>query len=147
MYAGGPRTIDLAQPSNATITIDGEKYQALTAHVEFATQHDDKGLPMMGSLRCGIFAIINLHDTENVPFANLSKLYALAILTTRDKIKDVKIEYWVDDGQTDAICTYTFRGWISLFSTSSGQGTNHTLRLNLQPELDTKQFIDIKLGN
>lgn len=82
-----------------------------------------------------------------MPFANLSKLYALSILTTRDKIKDIKIEYWVDDGQKDAICTYTFRGWISLFSTSSGQGTNHTLRLNLQPELDAKQFADIKLGN
>jgi hypothetical protein len=82
-----------------------------------------------------------------VPFANLSKLYALAILPTRDKIKDIKAEYWMDDGQADAICIYTFRGWISLFSTSSGQGTDHTLRLNLQPELDTKQFVNIKLGN
>jgi hypothetical protein len=53
----------------------------------------------------------------------------------------------MDDGQADAICIYTFRGWISLFSTSSGQGTDHTLRLNLQPELDTKQFVNIKLGN
>jgi hypothetical protein len=83
---------NLAQPSNATITMDGEKYQALTAHVEFATHHDDKGMPMMGSLRCGISAVIDLHDTKNVPFANLSKLYALAILPTRDKIKDIKAE-------------------------------------------------------
>jgi hypothetical protein len=83
---------NLAQPSNATITMDGEKYQALTAHVEFATHHDDKGMPMMGSLRCGISAVIDLHDTKNVSFANLSKLYALAILPTRDKIKDIKAE-------------------------------------------------------
>lgn len=82
-----------------------------------------------------------------MPFANLSKLYALATLTTRDKIKDIKIEYWKDDAQLDAICTYNFRGWISLFSTSSGQGSNHTLRLNLQPELDAKQYVDVKLGN
>jgi hypothetical protein len=89
------------------------------------THHDDKGMPMMGILRYGISAVIDLHDTKNVSFANLSKLYALAILPTRDKIKDIKAEYWMDDGQADAICIYTFRGWISLFSTSSGQGTKH----------------------
>lgn len=137
----------LAQPSNATVTIDGDKYQALTVHVEFATHHDDKGLPMMGSLRTGFSTVIDMHDTDNVPFNSLSKLYDLATLTTRDKIKDIKIEYWKDDAQLDAICTYTFRGWISSFSTNSGQGSNHTLRLSLQPELDGKQFVNVKLGN
>jgi hypothetical protein len=67
----------------------------------------------------------------------LSKLYDLANLVTRDKIKDIKIEFWTD----------TFRGWISLFSTSSGQGSNHTLKIDLQPELSSKQFIDMKMGN
>ena len=128
-------------------TIDDVKLNALTAHVELATHHDDHGMPAMGSVRCGIQVMIDLHDTENVTFAKLAKLYELSGIATRDKIKDMKIEYWTDDSQTDAICTYSFRGWISLFSTSSGAGTNHTLRLSLQPALDTKQFIDIKLGN
>ncbi|NYF79113.1 hypothetical protein [Granulicella arctica] len=137
----------MPQPSNATITIDGDKFDALTAHVEIATHHDDQGMPMMSSLKCGISAIIDMHDTENVSFGSLSKLYNLAQGLTRDKIKDIKIEYWTDENQTDAICTYSFRGWISLFSTSSGQGSNHTLRIHLQPELDAKQFIDMKMGN
>ncbi len=137
----------MPQPSNATITIDGETFQALTAHVEFATHHDDRGMPLMGSMKCGISAVIDMHDTGNVSFAKLAKLYELSLQLTRDKIKDIKIAYWVDDAQQDALCTYTFRGWISLFSTSSGQGSNHTLRLHLQPELDPKQFINIALGN
>lgn len=135
------------QPSNATVTIDGNKFNALASHVEISTIHDDRGMPLMGSLRCVISAMVDMHDNENIPFGVLSKLYDLANLVTRDKIKDIKIEFWTDESQTDALCTYTFRGWISLFSTSSGQGANHTLKIDLQPELSGKQFIDMKMGN
>lgn len=81
----------MSNPSNATITIDGDKFNALTAHVEIATHHDDRGMPMMGSLKCGISAIVDMHDNENMSYSVLSKLYELAKIVTRDKIKDIKI--------------------------------------------------------
>jgi len=137
----------LMQPSNSTVTIDGDKFNALAAHVEISTHHDDRGMPLMGSLKCGISFLVDMHDNQNMTYSKLSKLYELAKMVTRDKIKDIKIEYWTDDSQADALCTYTFRGWISLFSTSSGQGSNHILKINLQPALDPKQFIDMQMGN
>ncbi len=135
------------KPSNATVTIDGDKFNAIATHVEISTVHDNTGMPMMGSLKCTISAMVDMHDNQNMPFATLAKLYDLAHLVTRDKIKDIKIEFWTDDSQKDALVTYTFRGWLSLFATSSGDGANHTLKIDIQPALDPKQFVNIKLGN
>ena len=91
--------------------------------------------------------MVDMHDTVNVPYAVLTKLFQLANVVTRDKIVDIKIEFWVDDSQLDALCTYSFKGWISSWSTSSGDGSNHTLQLSLQPALDSQQFIDFTMGN
>ena len=135
------------QPSNATITIDGQSFDAMSSHVELSTHHDDRGMPQMGTLRVSINAIVDMHDDENLPFSTLSTLYQLANVVTRDKIKDIKIEFWKDEAQQDALCTYSFRGWISLFSTTSGAGSNHTMRLVLQPELGKQNFLEMKMGN
>ncbi len=59
----------------------------------------------------------------------------------------MKVEFWKDDTQQDALCTYTFQGWIAHFGTTSGGGANHTLALSLRPALDPKQYIHVKLGN
>lgn len=65
----------MAQPSNATVSIDGDKFNALSAHVGVETDHDHHGLPQMGTLRCSISCIVDIHDTVNMPFATLQKLF------------------------------------------------------------------------
>ena len=137
----------MAHPSNASVTIDGENFNAMSAHVGVETQHNDFGLPMMGTLRTVINCLVDIHDNKNLPFATLKKLYDLADGVTRDKIKDIKIEFWQDDSRTDAICVYSFRGWISAFHISGGGGVNHILNITLQPELDQKQFVKLVMSN
>jgi hypothetical protein len=135
----------MPQPSNATVTIDGDKIQALSVTVGLATHHDGIGQPQMGTLGCHISVIVDLHN--NVEYSLLQKLFELAKIVTRDKIKPIKIEFWQDEHQQDAVCTYSFPGWISDFTTSGGGGSNHTLSMNLVPALDEKNYVDLKMGN
>jgi hypothetical protein len=90
-------------------------------------------------------------------------------VVTRDKIKDIKIEFWRDDSHQDALCSYGFKGWVSRFETSNGneftkgmnlggveddkafQGLvpelNHLLVLDLEPVLNQENFADVKMSN
>jgi hypothetical protein len=135
------------QPSNATVTLDGSKFNAYSAHVGIKTIHDHTGLPMMGVPRYIIECSVNAHDTDNLPFDTLNKLFGLANLVTREKIVDIKVEFWKDESQQDAICTYSFRGWISEFHTTGGSGGNHSLHLVFVPELGKNQYVELKMGN
>ncbi len=137
----------MARPSNTTITIDGQKFNAFYANISLSTITDTAGMPMMGSLSCSIQASVDMHDNVNMPFSTLKNLFNLANIVTRDKIKDVKIEFWQDENQQDALCTYTFKGWISHWSTGSGDGSNHILTISIQPALDAQHFVDLRLGN
>ena len=105
------------------------------------------GMPLMGQLVYSIEATVDMHDTRNMPFDLLQMLYGLASTVVRASIKDIKIEFWTDDSQTDVICSYAFRGWISHFSNTSGSGSNHLLSLSFVPELDEKQFVKMNMGN
>ena len=137
------------EPSNATVVIDGNKFNVFSAHVGVETAHDFDGMPAMGRPQYTFSCSVNMHDTGNLPFETLRRLYDLANATTRDKIVDMKIEFWTDDSQTDAICTYTFRGWVSAFHNTGGGGAggNHTLTMTLVPELDPQQYVKVEMGN
>jgi len=135
------------QPSNATVTVDGNKFNAFSAHVGIDTPHDLTGMPAMGGSRHTIDCCVNMHDTVNMPFGTLNRLYDLANIVTRDKIVDMKIEFWSVESQQDAICTYSFRGWISAFHTTRGGSGNHTLAMTLVPELNQQQYVDLQMGN
>jgi hypothetical protein len=137
----------MAAPSITTVSIDGQKFNALSASVSFATASDSAGMPQMGSLSCGIDVVVDIHDNQNMPFATIRKLFDLANVVTRDKIKDVKIEYWQDEHQQDVICSYAFKGWISHWHTSSGGGSNHVLSLSLQPAINSQNFSDLRISN
>ena len=102
---------------------------------------------MMGSLVCSMSLSVDMHDNRNMPFSTVQQLFVLANRVTRDKVKQIKVEYWTDESQLDALCVYQFRGWLSSFSTSSGSGTNHILNISLQPALDSQHFIDLQLSN
>jgi hypothetical protein len=137
----------MPEPSQTTVTIDGNKFNAIGTHVGMTTVHDERGMPLMGSQSCSISVTVDIHDNVNMPYATLSTLFGLANQITKDKIRDIKIEYWADESKQDAICVYQFSGWISSFYTISGSGSNHILSLTLQPALDSKQYINVKMSN
>ncbi|AEU34455.1 hypothetical protein [Granulicella mallensis] len=146
----------MAQPNIASVSIGSNSFNAIGIHFGMSSMHGGMGMPVMGSLACSIAVVVNLNDQVNVPFATLSALFQLAYGITREKVQDIILSFWADDSKQNAICTYTFRGWISNYVTSTGSGqgagqesgaTNHILTLTLQPELDTKQFVKIQIGN
>ena len=102
---------------------------------------------MMGSVRFVADITVDLHDNAAITFATINGLFGLANGVTRDKIKPIKIEFWTDEHKQDAILTYSFNGWISSFTTTSGTGSNHELHLQVQPELDSKNFLNLVMGN
>jgi hypothetical protein len=138
----------MAQPSVTTVTIDGDKFDALSASVSFSTASDNAGMPMMGSFNSSIEVIVDLHDNKNLPFSTVKKLFELSKVVTKDKIKDVKIEFWQDENRQDVLCSYAFKGWISHWHTGSGgNGTNHTLSMSLQPAIDQSNYNDLRISN
>ncbi len=104
---------------------------------------------------------VDFHDDTNMPHSTLQNLFNLANVVTRDKIVDMKVEYWKDDAKKDALCSYKFKGWISRFETanplptstpdgnvdsSSFSTVNHLLTLELEPAMN-QNFKDITMGN
>jgi len=152
-----------ATPYRCTVTIDGTKFNAVATSVLFNTEKDRAGMPQMGSLRTNIRVWADFHDDTNLPHSALKKFFDLANVVTRDKIKDMKIEYWKDDSHQDALCSYSFKGWVSRFETSnphqqSGNGEadihpappddlNHLMILDLEPALNQANFKEITMSN
>jgi hypothetical protein len=146
-----------AAPYRSTVTIDGTKFDAVSVLVAFQTDKDRAGMPQMGSLNTDIRVWIDFHDDTNLPHSALKKLFGLSNVVTRDKIKDMKIEFWKDDSHQDALCSYSFKGWISAFHTSNpGAGSfagskdeqiNHLLVLDLEPALNQQNFKDVSMSN
>lgn len=156
------RTIHMSSPLRSTVTVDGNKFDALASTVRFATLKDRAGMPEMGTLSTAIKIYIDFHDDVNVPYTTLQSLFNLANVVTRDKIVDMKVEYWKDDAKQDALCSYKFKGWISRFETgnplptstpdgntdsSSYSTVNHLLTLELEPAMNQQNFKDITMGN
>lgn len=158
----------MANPYRTTVTIDGNKFQAVTTSVKFNTAKDRAGVAQMGSLSTKIRVWADLHDDVNLPFSVVKSLFDLANVVTRDKIKSVKIEFWKDDSQQDALISYSFNGWIRRFETSNpldflprhasastedalaegnAPSLNHMLVLDIEPALNQQNFQDVKLSN
>jgi hypothetical protein len=145
----------MAAPYRSTLTVDGTKVDAVWTSVRFSTRKDRAGMPEMGSLETSIRVCVDFHDDTNLPHGSLKKLFDLANVVTRDKIKDIKIEFWKDDAHQDALCSYSFKGWISSFETSNPPPDlgadhpklNHMLILDIEPALNQQNFKEIKMGN
>lgn len=137
----------MAIPSNTTITIDNTKLNAYSTQVGISTVTDAHGMPMMASTVCSMEFTADMHDKVNVPFAAVKKFFDLANMVTQDKIKDIKIEFWTDETHNDALCTLSFRGWLSSWHISSGGGSNHILSISIQPALGKQNYHDLTLGN
>jgi hypothetical protein len=151
------------------VTIDGTKFDAVTSSVKFGTEKDKAGMPQMGSLTTEIRVWADFHDDTNIPFGTVKKFFDLANVVTRDKIKDMKIEFWKDDSHQDALCSYAFKGWVSRFETSNPSDSTRTMKLNngdtektfqgiapnlnhmlvldLEPVLNQENYSSIKMSN
>lgn len=158
----------MANPYRTTVTIDGLKFQAVTTSVKFNTAKDRSGVAQMGSLSTKIRVWADLHDDVNLPFSTVKHFFDLANVVTRDKIKPVKIEFWKDDSQQDALISYSFNAWIRRFETSNpldflpkpaaastedllAEGTppslNHMMVLDIEPALNQANFQDVRVSN
>jgi hypothetical protein len=153
----------MASPYRCTVTIDGTKFNAVSASVYFKSEKDRAGMPQMGSLRTAIRVFADFHDETNLPFAAVKKFFELANVVDRKKIKEMKVEFWKDDSHQDALCSYQFNGWLSRFETSNPHtlanpdsnddhpappsDLNHLLVLDLEPVLNQKDFKEIKMSN
>ena len=120
---------------------------AIATNFGIMTEHDGRGMPMMGSVTCVIDVHVDVNDTVNMPFTTLRALFDMANVVTRDKIKDVKIDFWLDDSRSDVVCSYAFQGWISHFNVSSSGEANHVLTMSLQPALAANQFMKLDMSN
>jgi hypothetical protein len=145
-------------PYRSTCTIDGNKFDCLSISVSFATDKDRAGMPQMGSLQTNIRAYVDFHDDQNMPYSTMNSLFTLANVVTKDKVKPIKLEFWKDESQQDALCRYSFNGWISGFHTmnpyqsdsasdAGNKGVNHIMVLDLEPSLNQQNFSDISLSN
>ena len=158
----------MANPYRATVTINGQKFQAVTTSVKFNTEKDRSGTAQMGSLSTKIRVWADLHDTVNLPFSTVQNLFGLANVVTRNKIVPMKIEFWKDESQQDALVSYSFNGWIRRFETSNpldflpkaqavttedllaegaAPSLNHMLVLDLEPALNQANFGDVQMSN
>ena len=157
----------MASPYRCTVTLDGTKFDAVSTTVRFKSEKDRAGMPQMGSLTTQIRVIADFHDDKNVPYSAIKKFFDLANVVTRDKIKEVKIEFWKDDSHQDALCSYAFKGWISRFETSNPHPAgaagdegdfmtdptsafptlNHVMVLDLEPAINQENFKEIKMSN
>ena len=153
----------MAAPYRSTVTVDGTKFDAISTQVIFNTMKDRAGMPEMGSLTTTIRVWIDFHDDTNLPHSALKKLFDLSNVVTREKIKDMKIEFWKDDAHEDALCSYSFKGWISRFETSNPlpmaspqtnaasadptSTVNHLLTIDLEPAINQANFKEITMSN
>ena len=152
-------------PYRCTVTIDGTKFGAVSTSVQFSTEKDRSGVPQMGSLSTAIRVWADFHDDQNLPFSAVKKMFDLANVVTKDKIKPMKIEFWKDDSRQDALCSYSFNGWIRRFETTNPielttmdkemeaqfrsltPDLNHVLVLDLEPAMNQQNYKDIKMSN
>lgn len=146
----------MASPNIASVTIGDDTFRAVGVHFGISTLHDGhSGMPMMGTAACDIMVIVDINDRINVPFTTLKTLFDLALSVNSTKTRKITLTFWSDDAAQDAICTYSFQGWISNYVTTTGSsrsgdhggGANHLLTITLQPELDANRYIKIDIGN
>src|ERR1700721_4135604 len=140
-------------PYRSSCSIDGNKFDCLSVSVSFATDKDRAGMPQMGSLHTSIRAYVDFHDDQNMPYSTMNSLFTLANVVTKNKVKPIKLEFWKDESQQDALCSYSFNGWISAFhmmnpyqsdsaSDAGNKGVNHIMVLDLEPSLNQQNFSD-----
>jgi hypothetical protein len=136
-----------AQPAVTTVQFDDLTFLAFATEFSVFTPHDGTGMPAIGQNQFAIQVSVDMHDTQNISFDTVKKLFDHAHALTKDKVKQCKLTYWADDQRQNALSTFSFQGWIMHFSILSGGGSNHLIILKIQPQPGEKQFVNIQHGN
>jgi hypothetical protein len=138
-------------PGRVSITIDGTKFNAVDAVFAMGTQKDAAGMPVLQTLSTAVHVRVDLNDDKNIPYSTIEKLFKLGNVPDRTKIKEMKVEFWKDDTMQDVICSYKFKGWISMFRTSNQAngttGFNHLLDVELTPIVNKENYQEVTIGN
>lgn len=138
-------------PGRVSVTIDGTKFNAVDAVFSMGTNKDAAGMPVLQTLTTAVHVRVDLNDDKNIPYATIEKMFKLGNVPDRDKVKDMKVEFWKDDRMQDVICSYKFKGWISMFRTSNqangATGYNHLLDMELTPIVNTQNHQEVTIGN
>ncbi len=85
--------------SRTSVTIDGNKFNAYFVSFGITAEHEGKGMPLMGTGYCSIDIHVDVNDNVNMPFSSLKAIFDMANIVTKEKIKDIKIEFWRDDSK------------------------------------------------
>jgi hypothetical protein len=110
-------------------------------------------MAVMQTLMTSVSVRIDLHDDKNIPFQTIKKFFDLSNVATREKIKDLKLEFWKDDSKRDVACSFKCKAWISTFRVSNiggdsgGTTYNNLLYLEFAPVHNQANYQEITLGN
>ena len=149
-------------PGRVSVTIDGTKFNTIEAVFAMGTQKDATGMPVLQTLNTKVHVWVDLYDDGNFPFDNIKKMFDMANVPDRTKLKEVKVEFWKDDQMQDVICSYKFKGWISKFEVynpvlemtdhptptdAAGRRYNHMLHMELEPIINKESFQEVTISN
>jgi hypothetical protein len=140
-------------PYRVNLSYDGTAVSVVEANFIMNTQKDPAGMPVMQTLTTAVQVRIDLHDDQNIPFQTIKKFFDLSNVATREKIKDLKLEFWKDDSKKDVICSFKCKAWISSFRVSNTGGDaggttyNNVLDIEFTPVHNQANYQEIVLGN
>ena len=150
----------MAAPQRCTVTINGTQMRALAGEVDFGAEDDEHGMPAMGTQRLKICAWFDIHNNPDIPFSQLQTLFELSFRPEAANMADIAVEFWGDEEFSDAICVFSFSGWIrrmrvadfALPEAAVGVAdaladVNHLLYLELLPALGEDNIREITIGN
>ena len=144
----------MTYPNRCSVVIDNIEIQALSAKLALQSGREGNGQPEMGAIDTAISCWFDLHDRKNLPFATFAELFRLANRPTHDKIVPIELRFWDDEDHEDVVCTFSFDGWIHVFSMESPEADantsgadNHRLYLELEPVLDEQMHKKIEVSN
>jgi hypothetical protein len=144
----------MATPYRSTCTVDGTSFDCVSVSVALQTAKDQNSMPLMTSMKVSIDCLVDFHDDNNVPYSTLTQVFALAQKPKTGNYVPIKIVFWKDEEKQDALCSYTFQGWVSNFhtfnpaqQTSVPNGFNHMWLLTLQPALNTQNYAQLSMSN
>jgi hypothetical protein len=127
-----------------------------------STNKDAAGMPVLQTLKTKVHVWVDLMDDQNMPFDSIKKLFNLANVPDRSKLKEIKLEFWKDDKMEDVICSYKFKGWIGKFEVynpvlevaehpkvtdAEGRVYNHVMHMELEPIINKENFQEVTLSN
>jgi hypothetical protein len=149
-------------PGRVSVTVDGTKFRAIEAVFAVNTQKDAAGMPVLQTMNTHVKVFVDIFDDQDFPFDYVKKMFNLANVPDRSKLKEIKIEYWKDDRMEDVICSFGFKGWISKFEVynpvlelnehplakdASSRVYNHVLCMELEPIVNKENFQEIQISN